>query len=72
MPIEDWISEAREAVSLGYTNYKMKARPWFDLVEQVKTISEETPDYFEIDLDLPESIAWHLSLNSLEVPRFGF
>lgn len=51
MPIEDWISEAREAVSLGYTNYKMKARPWFDLVQQVKTISEETPDYFEIDLD---------------------
>jgi len=51
MPVEDWLSECRDAIAAGYTSYKMKARPWFDQVEQMATIDAETPDYFEIDLD---------------------
>lgn len=43
--------EAKIAVDLGYTSIKIKARPWFDVHETVKRISEATPDYFCIDAD---------------------
>ena len=51
MPVEDWLSECREAIAGGYTSYKVKARPWFDLREQLRTVTSEVPDHFEIDLD---------------------
>jgi L-alanine-DL-glutamate epimerase-like enolase superfamily enzyme len=43
--------EALVAVDLGYTSIKIKTRPWFDVYETVKRISEATPDYFHIDCD---------------------
>jgi L-alanine-DL-glutamate epimerase-like enolase superfamily enzyme len=43
--------EAQEAVACGYTSYKIKARPWWDVYEQVEAISAVTPSYFKIDLD---------------------
>ena len=51
MPVEDWLSECKEAIADGYTSYKIKARPWFDLREQLRTVTSEVPDHFEIDLD---------------------
>lgn len=51
MSPEDWLSECKEALSQGYTSYKFKARPWFDLDEQLKVVTSQVPDYFEIDLD---------------------
>jgi L-alanine-DL-glutamate epimerase-like enolase superfamily enzyme len=51
MPAEDWISECKEAVENGYTTFKTKARPWFDLEDQVARVSEAVPDYFLLDLD---------------------
>jgi len=51
MPLEDWLSECRTALSNGYTSYKYKARPWFDLDAHVAAISKEMPSYFDIDLD---------------------
>ena len=51
MPVEDWLSECKEAIAGGYTSYKIKARPWFDLREQLRTVTSEVPDHFEIDLD---------------------
>lgn len=48
---EDWLAECREAIAQGYTNFKTKARPWFDLDEQVGLLSRELPAWFEIDLD---------------------
>lgn len=35
-PPEDWAEEAAEAVEHGYTTMKLKPRPWFDIVEQVR------------------------------------
>lgn len=47
----DWLSECKEALRQGYTSYKFKARPWFDLDEQLKVVTAQVPDHFEIDLD---------------------
>lgn len=51
MPVEDWISECEEAVTQGYTTFKTKARPWFDLEDQVERLSAAVPDYFRLDMD---------------------
>ncbi len=43
--------EAAEAVAQGYTSLKLKARPWFDIVDQVEAVSAVTPDTFRLDID---------------------
>jgi L-alanine-DL-glutamate epimerase-like enolase superfamily enzyme len=56
MPAEDWLAEAKDALEAGYTNFKTKTRPWFDVEEQCETLSREMPEWFELDLDFNESI----------------
>lgn len=51
MPPEAFAAEAQEALARGYTSYKIKARPWWDIYEQVAAISAVTPPHFRIDLD---------------------
>lgn len=51
MPGEDWLSECRLAIDHGYTSFKTKARPWFDVFEQTRTLSDGLPAWFDIDLD---------------------
>ena len=51
MSPEDMASEAARAVELGYTAHKQKARPWFDVVEQVKQTAAVIPENFSLDLD---------------------
>jgi L-alanine-DL-glutamate epimerase-like enolase superfamily enzyme len=51
MPPEAFAEEAKEAVARGYTSYKIKARPWWDVYEQVAAISKVTPPHFRLDLD---------------------
>ncbi len=51
MSAELYEAEARIAVDLGYTSIKIKARPWHDVYDTVKRISEVTPEYFHIDSD---------------------
>ncbi len=51
LPPEDWLEECKESLAQGYISYKFKARPWFDLDEQLRTVTAEMPDHFEIDLD---------------------
>lgn len=48
---EDWAEEAEEALRSGYTSLKVKARPWYDLAEQVTRVCEVVPSNFKIDLD---------------------
>ncbi len=43
--------EARVAVELGYTSLKIKTRPWWDVHETLRRISDATPDWFRIDTD---------------------
>ena len=51
MPPEVLAEEAKEAVRAGYRAHKFKARPFFDVFDQVQTISDVTPDGYLIDLD---------------------
>jgi L-alanine-DL-glutamate epimerase-like enolase superfamily enzyme len=51
MPPEALAAEAQEALERGYTSYKIKARPWWDVYAQVKAISAVTPPHFRLDLD---------------------
>jgi L-alanine-DL-glutamate epimerase-like enolase superfamily enzyme len=51
MAPEAFAAEAAEAVARGYTSHKIKARPWWDIVEQVEAISAVTPPHFHLDLD---------------------
>ena len=43
--------EAKEALARGYTAYKTKARPWWDVFEQVRAVSEATPAHFTLEMD---------------------
>ena len=51
MPPEDWAAEAEDALAAGYTAFKLKPRPWFDLMAQMAAISAVTPDHATFDLD---------------------
>lgn len=51
MPVEDWISECQQAAEQGYTTFKTKARPWFDLEDQLARLCEAVPKHFKIDMD---------------------
>ena len=46
-----WAEEAQDAVANGYTSLKLKPRPWWSIVEQVKAINEVVPPHFKLDLD---------------------
>lgn len=51
MSPEKYEIEVKEAVRLGYTCMKIKARPWFDVYETIARMSAATPDHFSIDAD---------------------
>ncbi len=51
MAPEALAAEAQEALAQGYTAYKTKARPWWDVFEQVEAVSQVTPSYFKLELD---------------------
>ncbi|MEU7000018.1 mandelate racemase/muconate lactonizing enzyme family protein [Nonomuraea sp. NPDC046570] len=51
MPPEVLAEEAKDALTEGYTAHKLKARPWFDVHEQVAAISAVTPEHYELDID---------------------
>ena len=51
MPPDANAAEAQEAVAQGYTSYKIKVRPWWDVYAQVEAISAVTPPHFRLDLD---------------------
>ena len=48
---KDWAAEAKDAVKNGYTSFKLKPRPWWDIVSQIGEISKVVPDHFKLDLD---------------------
>lgn len=52
----DWTAECIDAVAAGYTTCKVKARPWWDVVEQVRAVSEVVPAGFHLDLDFNETL----------------
>lgn len=52
MSPEDYASETRDAVAQGYTAFKQKARPWWDVYEQARLTCEAAGDpNFKLDFD---------------------
>lgn len=51
MPPEDWVAECEAAVEAGYTDVKLKGRPWRDIRAAIGAISDATPESFGIDID---------------------
>ncbi len=72
MPGKDWALECKEAMSLGYTAFKGKARPWFDLINQCKILTPTLPKHFEIDFDFNSTLLdrGHASRYCVELEQF--
>jgi galactonate dehydratase len=51
MPPEDWVSEAETAIERGYTDLKVKGRPWFDIRAQMDAFEAALPEWFSVDVD---------------------
>lgn len=51
MKPEEWATEARTAESLGFTSIKTKARPWFDIDQQLEAVCAAVSPHFKIDVD---------------------
>ena len=56
MSPQDMASECAEAMSQGYTSYKTKGRPWFDLWQQVDAVSKAVPESFKLDIDFNDTL----------------
>ena len=67
MPPADWADEARRAVAAGYTTFKLKGRPWFDIVEQVEAVVVAAGSDVLIDVDFNDFLLD--ADNALEVCR---
>ncbi len=51
MAAADWSAEARESLKRGYTTFKMKARPWRDIVAQTDAVAKVVPADYKFDVD---------------------
>ncbi len=51
MPAADWAAEARESIKRGYTTFKMKARPWRDIIAQTHAVAKVVPADYKFDVD---------------------
>ncbi len=67
MTPEEWAAEAQHAYQLGYRLHKIKARPWFEVLEQVQAISDVVPDDFQLRVDANDS--FETAESTLEVAR---
>jgi L-alanine-DL-glutamate epimerase-like enolase superfamily enzyme len=56
MPPEDWVAEAELARERGYTDMKLKGRPWFDIRDQLDALDRVLPPSFEIDVDFNATV----------------
>ena len=54
---DEWVAEARLAVSLGYTCFKLKGRPWRDVIGQLEALEHVLPDGATIDMDFNGGLA---------------
>ncbi len=50
-PAEDWVLECKDAAAAGFTAFKTKARPWFDLMDQCQKLMPTLPPYMKVNFD---------------------
>jgi galactonate dehydratase len=56
----------------GYTSFKTKARPWFDLDEQCRTLCPTLPAWFDLDLDFNQMLSdtAHATRLAVEIEKY--
>jgi len=64
---EAWAAEAQHAYALGYRLHKIKARPWFEVREQVEAITEAVPAEYQLRVDANDS--FETPAHTLEIAR---
>lgn len=52
----DMVLECLEAQRQGYTAYKTKGRPWYDVWEQVEQVAAKLPESFKVDMDFNDTL----------------
>ncbi len=67
MAPDEWAAEAKHAYALGYRLHKIKARPWFDVSEQVAAITEAVPADYQLRVDANDS--FETPERTLEIER---
>ena len=67
MTPEEWAAEAKHAYALGYRLHKIKARPWFEVREQVEAIVDAVPEDYQLRVDANDS--FETPERTLEVVR---
>ncbi len=53
---EDMVSECKTALAAGYTAYKTKGRPWFDVRAQIAAVRNALPESFHIAFDFNDTL----------------
>ncbi|GIW81569.1 MAG: hypothetical protein KatS3mg105_3376 [Gemmatales bacterium] len=53
---EDMVAECKEAQRRGYTAYKTKGRPWFDIWAQIDAVAKAMPKSFKLDIDFNDTL----------------
>ena len=56
LPPEDVAAETKAAAAAGYTAFKTKGRPWFDIWEQAKQGNAAAPEGFSITFDYNDTL----------------
>lgn len=56
MPAHVLAEDAKDALKEGYLSHKFKARPWFDVREQVRAVAAVTPEDYRLDIDWNEML----------------
>ena len=56
LPPEDVAAEVKSAAAAGYTAFKTKGRPWFDIWEQAKQGNAAAPKGFSITFDYNDTL----------------
>lgn len=56
MSAEDYASEAKDAVAQGYTSFKQKSRPWWDVYEQARQTAAVVGRDFKLDFDFNQML----------------
>ncbi len=51
MKPEEWAAEARAAEEHGFTTMKVKARPWWDIDQQLAAVGAAVSPHFQLDVD---------------------
>ncbi|NKB72075.1 MAG: enolase [Candidatus Latescibacteria bacterium] len=51
MAPRDWVAEAKTSLDQGYTSFKIKARPWWDIFAQIEALEKVIPADYQLDID---------------------